>query len=128
MHVALLGMGLGGAANTLTDVTSCPGADSCKLAITASMAFAEALSRSLADLEGIDELLDAVHVKVSGCPNGCGQHHVADIGLEGAATRRGEGWVPCYHLYLGGSYAGGPTTGGGADTSFGQRPRITVPA
>ncbi len=128
LHAALLELGLGAAANTLTDVTACPGTDSCKLAITASMELARELSRGLADLEHIDELLDAVHIKVSGCPNGCGQHHLADIGLEGATMRRGDAWVPCYHLYLGGRYPGGPATGGGPGTQFGQRIRLRFPA
>jgi sulfite reductase beta subunit-like hemoprotein len=62
-----------------------------------------------------------MHVKMSGCPNGCGQHHVADIGFHGAAAKAPGGQVPSYELFLGGSYEGG-------DPRFGQRVRGRVAA
>ncbi len=127
LHSALVELGLDGPANAVSDVTSCPGTDSCKLAITASAALARQLSEELSALDR-DAKLTGIHIKVSGCPNGCGQHHLADIGLEGAATRQGSAWVPSYHLYLGGSYSGASYTGGSQATLLGTRQAIRIPA
>lgn len=94
---------LGGAApvvGTALDVTSCPGAASCNLAITASKGLAGALAEAFAAEDPRD--LAGVSVKVSGCPNSCGQHHVADIGFHGVVKRVGSRQVPAYQLHLGG--------------------------
>lgn len=84
------------------DVTSCPGAETCNLAVTASRRLADRLG---AFLEGRDDLTrtlgDAI-IKISGCPNGCGQHQVADIGFHGGAKRDGQATVPVYQLAIGG--------------------------
>ena len=128
LYEALDALGLSGAANTLSDVTSCPGTDSCKLGITASNQLRAALSESLRGIEEDDPLVREIHVKISGCPHGCGQHHVADIGLEGAATKRGTVTAPCYHLYLGGSYTGGGIGTGADQTAIGARPGIRITA
>ncbi|HEV2953584.1 MAG TPA: nitrite/sulfite reductase [Candidatus Dormibacteraeota bacterium] len=126
VHAALVELGLGNRANVLTDVTSCPGTDSCKLGVTGSMQLAERLPDEIADLE--DEVLGGLHIKISGCPNGCGQHHIADIGLEGASTKVGSVTLPCYHLYLGGEYTGGEVTSGDGETLIGARAGIRLPA
>jgi sulfite reductase beta subunit-like hemoprotein len=68
-----------------------------------------------------DPLTKQMHVKMSGCPNGCGQHHVADIGFHGAATKAPGGQVPAYELFLGGSYDEG-------DSRIGLRVRGRIPA
>jgi sulfite reductase (NADPH) hemoprotein beta-component len=95
--------GLGGAdARTLADVTSCPGAETCRLAVTQS----RGLGRLLGDwLRTRPDLVDAVpglDVKISGCPNGCGQHHVAGLGFQGSVRRIGDAPVPQYFVLLGG--------------------------
>ena len=75
-------------ATHITNVVSCPGTDSCKLGITSSMGLAKAIRGEL-DTWG-DELLQDqgvqnIRIKLSGCPNGCGLHHIANIGFHGAA-------------------------------------------
>ncbi len=92
----------------ITDVTSCPGTDSCKLGITASMGANRALSERLIELDIVDPLTRQMHVKVSGCPNGCGRHHLGDIGFQGAAVKGEDGHqVPAYEVYIGGRYVNG---------------------
>ena len=92
-------------ASTIADVTSCPGADTCNLAVTGSRELATALS---AALEGDPKRADAIDrgkdldIKISGCPNSCGQHHIAAIGFHGAVRRVGGKAVPEYMLHLGG--------------------------
>ena len=115
-------------AHTITDVVSCPGTDSCKLGITASMGLGRAIKGELESWNGLgeDPLVKKMHVKMSGCPNGCGLHHIASIGFHGAAMKGPGGvQVPAYELFLGGHY-GGKTQ---EETRFGQRlPGVKVPA
>ena len=127
-HQALEAAGLGeDGMDRITDVTSCPGTDSCKLGITSSMGLNTAISNALKSPNGNTELLSdpliqKIHVKMSGCPNGCGRHHVADIGFHGAAMKGAGGQqVPAYEVFLGGSYEGG-------DVRYGVRPRGRIPA
>ncbi len=87
-------------ARTISDVTGCPGATTCNLGITRSLTLAEVLSRELAG-ETDPEILK-IHIKISGCPNSCGQHHIADIGFYGNARKIGEQQAPYYQLMLGG--------------------------
>ncbi len=115
-----IGLGESGA-HQITDVVACPGTDSCKLGITSAMGLGRALSNVLTDADGDDPLVNQMHVKMSGCPNGCAQHHVADIGFHGAAMKGPGGQVPAYELFLGGSYDN-------ADVRFGQRVKTKVPA
>ncbi|MFI5301888.1 MAG: nitrite/sulfite reductase, partial [Polyangiales bacterium] len=87
---------------SLSDVTSCPGAESCKLAVTQSRGLAQHLSDHFRrDRTWLDRAAGLV-VKVSGCPNGCGLHHVAGIGLQGGLRKVQGRAVPQYHLYIGG--------------------------
>ena len=119
--LSAINLGEGGA-NEITDVTSCPGTDSCKLGITAAMGAGRALRQSLLDMEIQDPLVKALHVKVSGCPNGCGRHHLASIGFQGAAVKGDEGHqVPAYEVYVGGHYEDG-------DFRYGQRVVQKVPS
>jgi len=107
----------------ITDVTSCPGTDSCKMGITASMGMNRALRDTIEEIDAdADPLVRQMHLKVSGCPNGCGRHHIADIGLQGAAvTSEGGRQVPAYEIYVGGSYENN-------DFRFAQRVAEKVPA
>jgi sulfite reductase (ferredoxin) len=90
-------------AEKLVDVTSCPGADTCQLGITSSRGMARTLSQQLdGELAPLADL-DGVRVKISGCPNSCGQHHIAPIGLFGGAKKFGDKTVPTYQMMLGGS-------------------------
>jgi sulfite reductase (ferredoxin) len=89
--------------HTARDVTSCPGAESCNLAVTSSRNVARAISERLeeADAAGLAAMADTT-IKVSGCPNSCGQHHVADLGWHGGAKTVGGTAYPVYQLHLGG--------------------------
>jgi sulfite reductase beta subunit-like hemoprotein len=103
LHDRLAAAGLGlPDARTLADVTSCPGAETCRIAVTQS----RGLGRLLGDwLREHPELVDAVpglDVKISGCPNGCGQHHVAGLGFQGSVRRLGDSVLPQYFVMLGG--------------------------
>ena len=115
--------GLGEAgAQEITDVVSCPGTDSCKLGITSSMGLGKAVGEALEEMGIEDPLVKSLHVKMSGCPNGCSRHHLANIGFQGAATKGDGNQVPAYEIFLAGSY------GNGDPTRFGQRIKTKVPA
>lgn len=94
-------------AQSITDVVSCPGTDSCKLGITSSMGLNQAIQQRVEALEIQDPLTRKVHIKMSGCPNSCGQHHIANIGFHGAAMKVGPQQLPAYHVFVGGSYDNG---------------------
>jgi sulfite reductase beta subunit-like hemoprotein len=87
-------------ARTISDVTGCPGATTCNLGITRSLTLAEELSRELNDYT--DPEIQKLRIKISGCPNSCGHHHIADIGFYGNARKIGEQQAPYYQLLLGG--------------------------
>jgi sulfite reductase (ferredoxin) len=95
----LQGAGLSAAgAGTIVDVTACPGTDTCKLGIASSRGLAGELSRRL------DEAVGGLHIKVSGCFNSCGQHHVADLGFYGVSRKVGGTTVPHFQVVLGGKW------------------------
>ncbi|HUB07274.1 MAG TPA: nitrite/sulfite reductase [Myxococcales bacterium] len=93
-------------AGTVADVVSCPGAESCRIAVTASRGVAQLLGEHLRERGAADGAAAAADIKVSGCPNGCGQHHVAAIGLQGGVRRLGERLVPQYLVTIGGGISG----------------------
>jgi sulfite reductase beta subunit-like hemoprotein len=104
----LLELDLGDAGvDEVTDVVSCPGTDSCKLGITSSMGLNRAVQQRVEDMKIEDPLTRRVHIKMSGCPNGCGQHHIANIGFYGASIKVGEATIPAYIPHIGGRYEGG---------------------
>ncbi len=109
-------------AQEITDVVSCPGTDSCKLGITSSMGLGEAVGDKLREMAIEDPLVRSLHVKMSGCPNGCARHHIANIGFHGAATKGDGNQVPAYELFLAGNY------GNSDPTRFGRRVKTKVPA
>ena len=91
-------------AGTITDVTSCPGTDTCKLGISSSRGLtAELRARLEARSLQFDATLKNVNIKVSGCNNSCGQHHIADIGFYGSSRNVGAYKVPHFLLLLGGA-------------------------
>jgi sulfite reductase beta subunit-like hemoprotein len=81
-------------------VVSCPGADTCNLAVTQSRGLADDIGRAL-DEAGLAEV-GGVRINISGCTNSCGQHHVADIGFFGAERRAHGRSAPGYQMLLGG--------------------------
>lgn len=107
----------------VTDTTSCPGTDSCKLGITASMGANRAIRQRLLELAIVDPLVKQMHIKTSGCPNGCGRHHLGHIGFQGAAVKGAEGHqVPAYEVYIGGQYDKG------GDFRYAKRVSTKLPA
>jgi sulfite reductase beta subunit-like hemoprotein len=107
---------------TIRDIVTCPGTDSCKLGITSSMGLNVALGEAIDAMGEIDPLVEKMHIKASGCPNSCGQHHLASIGFHGAVMKGPGGQVPAYELFLGGR----STEAGG--TRVGTRVKARIPA
>jgi sulfite reductase (ferredoxin) len=108
-------------AHEVTDVTSCPGTDSCKLGITSSMGLSEAIQERVESMGIDDPLTRQIHIKMSGCPNGCGQHHLGTIGFYGASMKVGDRQVPAYIAHVGGRYEGG-------ELAYGERVKVRLPA
>ncbi len=100
-RLAAAGLGLGGA-NTLADVTSCPGAESCRLAVTQSRGLGKLLGEHLRQRSDLVAAVPGLNIKISGCPNGCGQHHIAGLGFQGSVRKVGDKVVPQYFVMLGG--------------------------
>ncbi len=108
VYARLVELGLAEAgAGTVTDVVSCPGTDSCKLGITSSMGLNRAIQERVTDLAVADPLVEKLHIKMSGCPNSCGQHHLGNIGFHGAAMKVDGHQLPAYHAFIGGGYEEG---------------------
>jgi sulfite reductase (NADPH) hemoprotein beta-component len=89
-------------ANTIADVTSCPGAESCRLAVTQSRGLGRLLGDHLRAQPDLVAAAEDLQIKISGCPNGCGRHHVAGIGFQGSVRRLGTRVVPQYFVMVGG--------------------------
>jgi sulfite reductase beta subunit-like hemoprotein len=105
----------------ITDVVSCPGTDSCKLGITSSMGLNAALQQRLEAMRITDPLTRAIHIKMSGCPNGCSQHHIANIGFYGASIKVGSHTIPAYVAHIAGNFDGG-------EIIYGQRLKVRLAA
>ena len=115
-----IGLGDSGA-HEIADVVSCPGTDSCKLGITSSMGLNRAVQERLEEMNIDDPLTKRIHIKMSGCPNGCSQHHIADIGFYGASIKVKDKTIPAYVAHVGGRYEGG-------EVAMGQRLKVRLPA
>ncbi len=100
-RLAAVGLGLPGA-GTIADVASCPGAESCRLAVTQSRGLGKLISDYLRSRPDLIRVAEDLRIKISGCPNGCGQHHVAGIGFQGSVRRLGTKVVPQYFVMVGG--------------------------
>ncbi len=118
-HLDELGLSTPGA-DEIDDVVSCPGTDSCKLGITSSMGLNAAISERLATMDVPDPATRTVRINMSGCPNGCGQHHIGNIGFYGASIKVGDKTIPAYIPHVGGN---GPGV-----TRYGQRLKLRLPA
>jgi len=106
LYEALSAAGLGASgANTIADVTSCPGTDTCKLGLAASRGLGgELLSRLAPKTPTMPKAIKALRVNMSGCFNSCGQHHVADIGFYGNSRKVDKRTVPHFQVILGGQW------------------------
>ena len=115
-------LGLGDAgSDEINDVVSCPGTDSCKLGITSSMGLNRAVQDRIESLGITNPLTRGIHIKMSGCPNGCSQHHIGNIGFYGASIKVGERTIPAYVAHIGGNYEGG-------EIVYGARLKVRLPA
>ena len=100
----VIGLGQPGA-GTIVDITSCPGTDTCKLGIASSRGLAGELRQRMAEKSHtMDEAVQNLHIKVSGCFNSCGQHHIADLGFYGVSRHSGNYTVPHFQVVLGGEW------------------------
>jgi sulfite reductase (ferredoxin) len=107
LYEALAAIGLArSGAESITDIVTCPGTDTCKLGISASRGLGGELTEKLA-ARGLQHDADVqnLRIKISGCFNSCGQHHVADIGFFGSSRTVGNYRVPHFQLILGGQWA-----------------------
>ncbi|MDP9003062.1 MAG: nitrite/sulfite reductase [Myxococcota bacterium] len=112
-------------AGTISDITACPGTDTCKLGISSSRALAAQLTKELR-ATGLDNDPNAkhLHIKASGCFNSCGQHHVADLGFLGVSRNVGGRRVPHFQLVVGGQWS---HNGGSYGLAIGAVPSKRVP-
>src|SRR5690606_40930536 len=111
-------------AETISDITSCPGTDTCKLGISASRGLAGELRRKLAVVGSVPAAAEDLHIKCSGCFNSCGQHHVADIGFLGVSRVVGGRRVPHFQLVVGGEWT---NNAGAYGLAIGAVPSKKVP-
>jgi sulfite reductase beta subunit-like hemoprotein len=85
------------------------------------MGLNRAIKERLQSMEITDDLTRKIHIKMSGCPNGCSQHHIANIGFYGASLKVGARQIPAYIPHIGGNYEGG-------EVIFGTRLKSRLPA
>ncbi len=106
LYKALHAVGLGNAgAGALVDITSCPGTDTCKLGISSSRGLAAQLRKRVSERSFTsDQAVQNLHIKISGCFNSCGQHHVADLGFYGVSRKIAGYAVPHFQVVLGGQW------------------------
>ena len=99
-------MGLGEpGAGSIVDITACPGTDTCKLGISSSRGLAAELRTRLASrMLSMDEAVRDLKIKISGCFNSCGQHHLADLGFYGVSRKKGSWTVPHFQVLVGGQW------------------------
>jgi sulfite reductase (ferredoxin) len=101
LHARLVEMGMANpGAELARDVVSCPGADTCNLAVTQSRGLAADIDKALED-NGLADI-PGVRINISGCTNSCGQHHISDIGFFGLERRAHGRSAPGYQMLLGG--------------------------
>jgi sulfite reductase (ferredoxin) len=106
IYEALNAVGLGDpGAGSIVDIVTCPGTDTCKLGISSSRGLAAELRNRLAQRSfEMDEAVQNLHIKISGCFNSCGQHHVADLGFYGVSRKMAGYAVPHFQVVLGGEW------------------------
>jgi sulfite reductase (NADPH) hemoprotein beta-component len=96
-------------AKRLSDVVSCPGAETCRLAVTQSRGLGRVLTEQLSARPDLVDLVPpgSGEIKISGCPNGCGQNHIAAIGFQGSVRKLAGRALPQYFVLVGGGFSDG---------------------
>src|SRR5262249_5443142 len=113
-------------AGTIVDVTACPGTDTCKLGIASSRGLAgELRTRLAAKSASLPQAIQDLKIKISGCFNSCGQHHLADIGFYGNSRKVGNYTVPHFQVLVGGQWDQNAATYG---LAVGSVPSKAIPA
>ena len=87
---------------SMSDVVSCPGAESCRLAVTQSRGLGRVLTEYFSARPELVDLVPSGNIRISGCPNGCGQHHIGALGFQGSVRKVGGRAVPQYFVLVGG--------------------------
>ncbi len=126
LYEGLKAVGLGApGAGTIVDITACPGTDTCKLGIASSRGLAAELRSRLEKKSAtLDEAIKSLRIKISGCFNSCGQHHVGDLGFYGN-SRTSDGYnVPHFQVVLGGKWT---ENGGAYGLAMGSVPSKSIP-
>ncbi|HTL29582.1 MAG TPA: hypothetical protein VL282_10175 [Tepidisphaeraceae bacterium] len=112
-------------AGTIVDVSACPGTDTCKLGIASSRGLAGELRQRLAAKSAtLNEAVKNLRIKISGCFNSCGQHHVADLGFYGNSRNVSGYTVPHFQVMLGGKWL---ENGGSYALALGAVPSKNIP-
>jgi len=127
LYAELQRIGLGEhGAGTILDMTACPGTDTCKLGIASSRGLARELRARLAgQFFTLDEAVKGLKIKMSGCFNSCGQHHLADIGFYGNSRTIGNHKVPHFQVLFGGQWT---HNAGRYGLAIGSVPAKNIPA
>ena len=113
-------------AGTIVDITACPGTDTCKLGIASSRGLAAELrTRLTARSASLPDAIKDLKIKISGCFNSCGQHHVSDIGFYGNSRKIGNHAVPHFQVVLGGQW---DENAGSYGLAVGSVPSKAIPA
>ena len=113
-------LGQPGASN-IVDIVACPGTDTCKLGISSSRGLAAVLKKDLDEKSlQLNKAIKDLHIKISGCFNSCGQHHVGDMGFYGVSRKINGFAVPHFQVVLGGHWEGNAE-------SFGL-PMVAIPS
>jgi sulfite reductase (ferredoxin) len=104
LYSKLLEVGLANPGSlTMVHPIGCSGTTSCNLALTNSHRMAKEIQRKFIELKlDEDEDLREASIKISGCPNSCGQHEIATLGFYGGGGRVGKDMYPVYQMSLGG--------------------------
>lgn len=126
VYAELKAAGLGEAgAGSITDITACPGTDTCKLGIASSRGLAGELRRRFAESSSeLNAAVRGLHIKISGCFNSCGHHHVADLGFYGVSRNKDEYTVPHFQVVIGGQWR---ENGGAYGLAIGAVPSKRIP-
>ena len=114
-------------ASKIEDVVTCPGTDTCKLGIAASRGLAAVVHETLVQRQkqgAIDPAVRDLHIKMSGCFNSCGQHHLGDIGFYGVSRKVGGAAVPHFRVLMGGEWE---NNGGTYGLTIGAVPSKRIP-
>ncbi len=127
LYHQLVAIGLGQpGAQSVVDVVACPGTDTCKLGIASSRGLAGELRlRLLEKGMELDAAIAGLHIKISGCFNSCGQHHIADLGFYGVSRNIGGYQVPHFQVVLGGKW---DDNAGSYGLPIGAVPSKNIPA